>query len=258
MLQGAITHADTLTLSGRIIPKHPAEFWGLVSGLSSIVLLIVAWRGLSSLKLTQEDLELTKQDLKLTKDDIETRSQREAIVIAVEQANIMRKELFPMYEELLQLFATAQVPMFVTSGAEVSFSETEEQAKIEKARHWIGTLTRDMQEKTLALMNALEIWAMPFAHGLADQEKAFEPCSNGFCSIVITLYPHILFQRRDNKQHSGPFQNVVKLFNAWHGQKEVSRLLKDARRWQAEGITLPTVVGTNLDKKKQGMQLSLT
>ena len=90
MLQAAVTHADTLTLNGRIVPKNPAEFWALVSGASSIVLLVVAWKALSSLKLTQQDLELTKQDLKLTKDDIETRSQREAIIIAVEQASIMR------------------------------------------------------------------------------------------------------------------------------------------------------------------------
>lgn len=113
-------------------------------------------------------------DLKLTKTDIETRSAREALQFAIERADLMRTELFPMYGDLLQTFAAAKVPMFVTKGAEVSFTETEEKAKIEKARVWISSLPREMQNKVLALANALEIWAMPFTNGLADPEKAFE------------------------------------------------------------------------------------
>jgi hypothetical protein len=233
-----------------LIPSNAGEFWQFVAAVAGVVVVIVAAKGLRSLRLTQEDLEFTKQNLKLGQQDIETRSQREAISIAIDQATLMRQELFPLYAEVLQMFATAKVPMFVKSGSEVSFSEKEEEAKIESAREWIGKLTPEMQVKVLELMNSLEIWAMPFTYGLADEKKAFEPCSSGFCQIVITLYPTILFQRRANKQHSGPFQNVVKLFMAWQGQKELSRLLTDAGRWQVEGVALPPAIGTNLDKQK--------
>ena len=171
-------------------------------------------------------------------------------ISAVVLVAVARKELFPLYTEVLRLFVEAQVPMFVKSGAEVSFLEHEEQAKIEAARVWIAKLAPQTQAKVLDLMNALEIWAMPFACGLADRKTAFEPCASGFCQIAITHYPAIIYQRRMNKERSGPFQNVVKLFMAWQGEKEVGNLLQAAARWQAEGVALPPTIGTNLDRKK--------
>ena len=68
--------------------------------------------------------------------------------------------------------------------------------------------------------------------------------------LSVTLYPAIIYQRRMNKERSGPFQNVVKLFMAWQGEKEVGNLLQAAARWQAEGVALPPTIGTNLDRKK--------
>ena len=90
---------------------------------------------------------------------------------------------------------------------------------------------------------------MSFTHRLADEKVAFDPCSTGLCQMVITLYPCLLFARRANPK-SGPFPNLVKLFRAWHGKKEMERALKDADRWQSSGLALLPPLGTNLDTKQ--------
>jgi hypothetical protein len=274
MLQAAAIPVDTLTWAGRIIPKNPAEFWALVLVLVTVGLGWVALRGLSSLKLTQEDLtltkanlelagkdleltrkahelsaselELAKKDLELSKLDAQTRAQRESIALGIQQSQRMSTELFPLYAKLLKALAAASVPVFVRDGAEVSFEENEEKAKIERARAWVALLDQSTKDLTIELMNGIEGWSMFFTHRLADEKVAFEPCASGLSLMVITLYPCLLFQRRVNPT-SGPFPNLVKLFKAWHGKKEMDRSLKDAARWQSSGFALLPPLGTSID-----------
>ena len=94
--------------------------------------------------------------------------------MAVNEPKAMRLELFPMYEGTL-IFIHPNEGILASSiefGAEGIVLGSGGATESMSARRWIGTLTQEMQNKTISLVNALEIWAMPFVHGLADREKA--------------------------------------------------------------------------------------
>lgn len=127
---------------------------------------------------------------------------------------------------------------------EVSFEKTEEVKKINSAIEWMGRLQPPLIEKSIFLMNKLETWSMSFTHNpsLADEKVAFEPCSTVFCQMVMSLYPGLLAQRRANPE-SGPYQNIVTLFQGWYAKKAQAPMLEQLKRLQLDGSRLPPPIG---------------
>lgn len=64
------------------------------------------------------------------------------------------------------------------------------------------------------LLNQLETWSIHFTPGLADSNVAFKPCATIYCTVVVMLYASIITQRH-NDPRSGPYQNVIDLFDRW-------------------------------------------
>jgi hypothetical protein len=108
----------------------------------------------------------------------------------------------------------------------------------------MGTIDPVLLAKTIPLMNQLETWSMGFTHdpSLADENVAFEPCSTVFCQMVMSLYPMLLTQRRANPA-SGPYQNVVTLFQGWYAKKAQGQMLDQLRRLQSDVSRLPPTIG---------------
>jgi hypothetical protein len=75
-----------------------------------------------------------------------------------------------------------------------------------------------------------------------QHEVAFEPCSTVFCQMVMSLYPMLLTQRRANPA-SGPYQNVVTLFQGWYAKKAQGQMLDQLRRLQSDVSRLPPTIG---------------
>lgn len=86
---------------------------------------------------------------------------------------------------------------------------------------------------------------MAFTHdpSLADESVAFDPCSIVFCQMVMLLYPMFLTQRRANPS-SGPYQNVVTLFQGWYAKQAKGDLLEQLKRLQEDGTKLPPTIGS--------------
>ena len=224
------TAKSAFNWSGLLIPTNPIEFWTLALTLATAGLAVVAFFGLRSVALSKKDMQ--------------NRTTREAAQCAIDHCNEMARELVPMYTAILDGIRVQGLPLFVSDTSEVSFEKTEETKKINNAIEWMGKLDRELIEKAIPLMNRLEAWSMAFTHdpSLADEKVAFGPCALVFCQIVMGLYPLFLTQRRTNPA-SGPYQNVVTLFQGWYAKTAQAPILEQLRRLQAEGSRLPPTIG---------------
>jgi hypothetical protein len=211
-------------------PTNPDQFWAMISGMGTIALVIVAALGLTSLLLLKRDMQ--------------NRTTREAVQSSIDHCDEMARELVPMYTEILNALRAQGLPLFVSDPSEVSFEKTEEVKKINSAIEWMGRLAPELLDKTVPLMNQLETWSMAFTHdpSLADEKVAFEPCSTVFCQTVMGLYPMFLAQRRTNPA-SGPYQNVVTLFQGWYAKTAQVPMLEQLKRLQVDGARLPPTIG---------------
>lgn len=217
-------------LTSLILPTNPTEFWTFALTVATTGLAAVAFFGLRSVSLSKADMK--------------NRAIRESAQSAIDHCNEMARELVPMYTEIQAELRISKLQLFVNDTAEVSFETTEEVRKINSAIEWMGRLDQGLIDKTIPLMNQLETWAMAFTHdpSLADENVAFEPCSTVFCQIVMSLYPMLLTQRRANPA-SGPYQNVVTLFQGWYAKKAKGQMLEQLQRLQRDGPRLPPTIG---------------
>lgn len=201
-----------------IVPTNPTEFWTVVVAVLAAAGLVSVW---------------------LLKKDMRNRTTREAAQTTIDRCEEMGRVLIPLYSEIRMEMQRQKLSLFLTDPDKISFEKTEEANKINGAIAWLGRLDDATREKTVDLLNLMEVWSMSFTHdpALANQKVAFEPCSTVFCQMVVTLYPMLLTQRRLNPD-SGPYQNVVTLFKGWYKQQAQGKLMEQLLRLQA-GAALP-------------------
>lgn len=204
-----------------IRPADALEFWTAALTVVTAGLGLIAWRGLKTITLANNQLKLGVDGLQLSRLDMKNRADRESIETAIAQSAIMAERLVPLHAVVLKRLGAKT--LFVTNVGQVSFRETEENAKIAGAVAWVSALDRPLQIATIELLNAMEVWAMHFTRRVADERVAYEPCAPVFLQLVITLYACLLTHRRANPQ-SGPYQNVVQLFETWGSRKQEIQL----------------------------------
>jgi hypothetical protein len=223
-------------IANLVLPHNPIEFWALVTGVGTVLLIVVAWRGLSSLGLTQKDML--------------TRAKRDARQTAITRAEEWASEIVPMNYEVLRQFAANNIPVFVKTPAQVRF-DPDNQTDLQAAQDWVNKLPGDTQRQSLTVVNRVEAWSMYFTNGLADSKVASGPCAAPFCSLIIQNYALLLIFRA--MPSSGKFPNTITLFKAWladldeqeRGLKK-GALLRALRELQSKGPskgTLPDPLG---------------
>jgi len=77
--------------------------------------------------------------------------------------------------------------------------------------------------------------SMHFNHGLADPNVAFLPCATVYSSVVVVLYASIITQRH-NDPRSGPYQNVVELFDRWYKKERMEKIQEEVAKLQDAGV----------------------
>lgn len=220
------------------------EFWNMVgaagdaiAAVVAIALLVVAIIGLRSLNIAKRD--------------IATRNKREARTSAIERAREFADEIIPANGKILTAFAEKKIPVFAKDASAVVFGP-EEKKKVGEAHKWFATLPPELRDDTIQLLNRLESWAMHFIHALADSKMAYGPCAPIYCTIVMQLYPVLVFYRND--ESSGDYPNVVHLFEAWYEPKRLAEnnlkrqeLFQQLVKLQTKGPkpTLPNPLGTD-------------
>lgn len=219
-------------------PTNPDEFWEMVTAILTMGLIIVAARGLRSLKLAKTDLL--------------TRSQREARACAITRCEEMANDLIKGNSDLVTRFAELKKPVFVQRPEDVVFDDTTK--LVERARIWVADVPPDVIGDCTRLLNRLEAWSMYFTTGVADHDIAFGPCGPVFCAMVVRYYPILLLAR--SGRSSGKFPNTVQLFKSWTAlidnekdgiqMKAVLENLKANQARREMAPVLPRPLGTGL------------
>lgn len=220
---------DTLLSWGAMIrPTNPAEFWEMAGAVLTLAVLVVTGIGLYSIRVAKKDIRL--------------RAERETKSRAIDRCREMREVLFPMHGVWLARLRIANIELFIKDATHVTFDETGSKAKLQDATAWVNALQPDLKNEATALMNTLECWAMCFTHGLADAKVAETPCATAYCQMVVSLYPCILYHRHLSPT-SGPYRNLVNLFESWYAPKTQATLLAQLERAK-KLAKLPDPIGT--------------
>lgn len=199
------------------------------------VLALVAYFGLRAIALSKKDMK--------------NRALREDTQCAIERCGELGRDVLPLFHRILRQLQSNKIPVFVGNVSQVSFLKEEEDKKLAAAAGWVELLDANLKDDIIDLLNRLECWAIYFTTdpAMADEKVAFDPCSVAFCQMVMTLYAAVLLHRRVTPE-SGPFQNIVTLFQAWYAKTAQGPMLEQIRRLQSDGAKLPPTIGTSLDR----------
>jgi hypothetical protein len=217
-------------------PTNPAEFWTMAYTIATVGLIVVAWRGLRSLKLAKADML--------------TRSQREARGCAIARCEEFAHDIISKNSDHITRFAAANLPLFVERADVVRF-DPDTSEHLAAAQTWLHKMPADLHTDCIHLLNRLEAWSMYFTNGVADHEIAFGPCAPVFCSMIVRYYPILLVRRAG--QGSGKFPNAVQLFKTWRAKLEAEQdgvkmqglieQMRDLQQRRANQPTLPPPLG---------------
>jgi hypothetical protein len=191
---------------------------GVITAVATLGLMIIALFGL--------------QQLSIAKHDLHVRIMREAKSVAIAQCERVAKEIIPATMKYLELFAASNIPLFDFGTTPLDFKITDA-VFLERVKKWVGRIPQATQEQGVAVLNALEAWAMNFTQRIADSEVAFTPTSDIFCKTVVNLYPFLILLRADNDPTL--FSNVEELYRDWQGRKHASAL-KEQEKALAEQL----------------------
>lgn len=226
-----------------LIPQDGMEFWTAVLAVATIALVLVAWKGLKSLKLARIEML--------------NRAKRESCQATIDKAREWAEVLIPKNAALLKAFAAHSVPVFVHKASEVRF-EPDNKEDLAKALEWYKQLPPRVAASVVHVLNNVEAWAMHFTLRLADADAGRHTLAPSYCSIVVQCYAVLLVLRA--KPTSGNYPHLVKLFQTWIEDMEEdkrSEQIKDTVR-QLEKLQdksrnprdrLQGPIGTNLDEE---------
>jgi hypothetical protein len=238
--------SPTLGAAGRaasirrlVIPSGAAEFWSLVTGLATVGLIYVAYRGLRSIRLAQRDMV--------------NRATRDALECAVRRCEEFAERIISLNGEILNGLAAGQVPVFVQNMDEVRF-DPDNAEDIQRAKEWWAGVPSAVRVLIITLLNRMEAWSMYLNVGLAESTIVHAPCSAPFLGMVVQCYAPILLMR--NHASAGNYPNLVKVYTAWKTQLDVEKKnaeqkdllgrlgeLMESRRFAAHN-SLPKPIGT--------------
>lgn len=223
-------------------PANFVEFWTMVIAIGTVATFFatgaVAWVA----KLGLNALGLSKKDMK-------TRATRDARVCAIERCKEMAGTIIPMMADVRTATATAKIPLFAQSLAQVRFDEMGERAALSRANVWVAAIDQKIRNDLIHALNAHEAWAMYFNHELAELVVASEPCGSVFLQNVMYLYGAAILARA-SAPSGGKYANTVKLFDLWYHQmksegkaKELEELSDEVERLNSMGPKPPTPLG---------------
>jgi len=218
-----------------LVPGTTEEFWATVAGLAGVVVALVAFRGLKSLKA------------------VVAQAMREGRTCAIQRCEEWATKVIPRNGEIYRKLADGKVALFVPSLAEVKFDSELPPELAARAKAWWDALPPEVPKLIVEHMNALEAWAMYFTSGVADRDLAFGPCAPTYVTTVGRYYAFLLVLR--SGQGAGKFPNTVLLFQEWYHKLdrerkdgEMKRLDEQMKQLQSKGpgVTLPPMLGTKL------------
>lgn len=207
-----------------------------------------------SLKDARDNLKLAAESLRVAKNDLQIRVDREAIVLAAEKTEEFGKTTLPRAGDVLERVAAAGFEISEWELRNTSFDLTS-LVRLEEANAWLRSLKEtDLLYDLIQTLNEFESFSMFFAEGAANEQIAYPSVASVYCSYVRQFAPLMISLRQENSEIvSGPYRNIITLYERWSSRLRKAALDRESARIQAESsglhITAIPVVGAQTSEK---------
>jgi hypothetical protein len=169
--------------------------------LAAPVIALFAWRALKQIQIGAEQVKATRDIAKVC-------AQREALRISAEQTIEFAEKFVPLWEEFFRLRHQGKYPILSAAKVEESWPN------IQCHFHDLpGMLKEVFSNDALVVraVNRMEGFAMYFACGVADGDKAYRPAASMFCEAARAFLPYMIHANERENQ----FTYTLNLYGTW-------------------------------------------
>lgn len=188
--------------------RDVAEFLYFIAGVG---LLIVASRG-------TRQIALLKNQVVLLKHDIDSKNMR-----AAKEQTLFYCQKFAELVLLRRIFVKESesqgLSLYAGTVGNFNVSELDEKCKESVAKK-LGL------NSSVAALNLLELIAMAFLTGVAEDVSGFKTIGRSFCAVVATHYDIFTIQNSDRAY----WQNVIELYKLWSGRIKLAEIDEERRK----------------------------
>jgi hypothetical protein len=190
---------------------------------------------LAQTKILLEQVRVATDQLELSRKDIILRSRRESLSIALEQCKRFAESIVPNFDKLHREMVNQKKYLPPPVETDPNFPVIPAEMDPQGAKLW-GT-DHDLRMQIVNVLNELESFAMYFACDLADEQTAFVPTAQTFCSECEYLRWFIgVFRPKEGVKL---YQNVVKLYGLWKPRLERTVLEEQSKLLDQKKKQLP-------------------
>lgn len=150
------------------------------------------------------------KQLRITRQIANTNARREAVRIAVDQCKHYADDTVPAFTRLgeeiqrLKLTLFPAKPAFTVQGNEIIYQNFD-------TERWDADYPK-IAVVLVKYLNSIEFFAIPFAHGLADEDIGFDEAAMSFCQGVQATMPAFFNMRRLN---AARYESAIRLYDLW-------------------------------------------
>lgn len=177
------------------------EALDIVYYLSAPVIAVFAWRALKQIQVAAEQVTATREIAKIC-------AQREALRISAEQTVDFAETFVPIWNDFFRLRAEGKYPILSASKVEESWPNV--QCHFDDLP---GMLKEVFSNDAVVVraVNRMEGFAMYFACGVADGDKAYRPVASMFCEAARAFLPYMIYANERENQ----FTYSLHLYSTW-------------------------------------------
>lgn len=169
--------------------------------LTAPVLAIFAWRAL-------KQIQVGADQVKAIRDTARTAAQREALRISAEQTIDFAAAFVPLWSQFEELRNAGKYP--ILSKAKVEESWPNIQCHFQDLSGMLNEVSSN-EALVITIANRMEGFAMYFACGVADGDKAYRPAASIFCEAARAFLPYLIFANERENQ----FTYTLSLYGSW-------------------------------------------
>jgi hypothetical protein len=148
------------------------------------------------------------EQVKAIRETARMAAQREALKIAAEQTIGFAETFVPLWEQFSVLRQQGSYPILSKVKVEESWPD------IQCHFHDLPGMLKEVganESLVIRICNRMEGFAMYFACGVADGDKAYRPVASIFCEAARAFLPYLVFANERENQ----FTYTISMYSAW-------------------------------------------
>jgi hypothetical protein len=208
---------------------------GVILAVVGVIALYQIMLAKRSIKTANDNLKLAAEALETARSDIELRSKREAVTLAADKCAEFAEHTLDKCNERFKAISDAGVSVEIWPLENTRFDKSSIKDWAAADRWEERLRVAERRDQAAEILNLLESFAMYFAKGAADEQVAYSAVGALFRDFVNRLAPHLILLRiKETDIVSGPFQNVVTLYEVWDSRSRKQELETNAMRISSE------------------------